>query len=219
MSPDRTAPFDIGLLIPCPREAERWRAMVRQALQDYTLNSLRPSSLHMIIRLNVLNAIADNATLMGIPKENLCHDDYISPLHRPAPERPQNPSLALENCPSALQPTSLQRHLPHHPWIDLFPFPRFRDNVLRGIQANLFEEDDLCSELLGPDDTGPGEQPALLVWTAAWNPEGWEVNEAFLEKWGYLLAGCPEIIESTNQWRARRGQKMFSSGFCTELPE
>jgi hypothetical protein len=36
---------------------------------------------------------------------------------------------------------------------------------------------------------------------------GWEVTEGFLRKWGFLLEGCDELIESTNRWRALRGEE------------
>ncbi|EIT73587.1 hypothetical protein AO1008_11858 [Aspergillus oryzae 100-8] len=30
-----------------------------------------------------------------------------------------------------LRPTTLQRGIPHHPWLDIFPFPRMWDNLIR----------------------------------------------------------------------------------------
>ncbi|KID87963.1 hypothetical protein MAJ_11092, partial [Metarhizium majus ARSEF 297] len=38
-----------------------------------------------------------------------------------------------------------------------------------------------------------------------WEPSGWEVTESFVEKWGWLLAGCVELKEATNYWRGKRG--------------
>ncbi|KAH7255320.1 uncharacterized protein BKA55DRAFT_688336 [Fusarium redolens] len=189
------------LLIPNSFEAERLRNLIRQSLQDYSLQTPRPSNLHMIIRLNVLNAIADNATVIGFPKESLCRDEFISPFYQNGPIQIPSPS-----CPTNLQPTPLQRSTSHHPWIDLFPFPKFRDNVLHGMQKGLFDDDELCGDLLGVEGAGVGEQPSLLVWTVAWNSRGWEVNAAFVKKWGSLIKDCPEIMNSTNYWRAKRGQ-------------
>ncbi|KAF5535759.1 alcohol dehydrogenase [Fusarium mexicanum] len=189
------------LLIPDTCKAERLRNLIRQSLEDYSLQTLRPSNLHIIIRLNVLNAIADNATVIGFPKESLCRDEFISPFYQIGPIQTPSPS-----CPTSLQPTSLQRSTAHHPWIDLFPFPNFRDNVLRRMQKGLFDDDELCGDLLGVEGGGVGEQPSLLVWTVAWDAKGWEVNAAFLNKWGGLIEDCPEIMESTNYWRTKRGQ-------------
>ncbi|KAG5757953.1 hypothetical protein H9Q72_013907 [Fusarium xylarioides] len=189
------------LLIPDTCEAERLRNLIRQSLEDYSLQTPRPSNLHMIIRLNVLNAIADNATAIGFPKESLCRDEFISPFYHIGPIQLPSPS-----CPTSLQPTSLQRSTAHHPWIELFSFLKFRDNVLRGMQKGLFDDDELCGDLLGVEGAGVGEQPSLLVWTVAWDAKGWEVNAAFVKKWGSLIQDCPEIMESTNYWRRKRGQ-------------
>ncbi|KAF4443935.1 alcohol dehydrogenase [Fusarium acutatum] len=189
------------LLIPDTCEAERLRNLIRQSLEDYSLQTPRPSNLHIIIRLNVLNAIADNATAIGFPKESLCRDEFISPFYQIGPILLPSPG-----CPTSLQPTSLQRSTAHHPWIDLFPFPKFRDNVLDGMQKGLFDDDELCGDLLGVEGAGVGEQPSLLVWTVAWDAKGWEVNAAFVKKWGSLIQDCPEIMESTNYWRRKRGQ-------------
>ncbi|KAI8402903.1 hypothetical protein FOFC_16332 [Fusarium oxysporum] len=199
------------LLIPNVCEAERLRNLIRQSLEDYSLQTPRPSNLHIIIRLNVLNAIADNATVIGFPKESLCRDEFISPFYQTGPIQIPSP-----NCPTSLQPTSLQRSTAHHPWIDLFPFPKFRDNVLRGMQKGLFDDDELCGDLLGVEGAGVGEQPSLLVWTIAWDARGWEVNAAFVKKWGSLIQDCPEIMDSTNHWRRKRGQPALTFDVDTE---
>ncbi|KAH8684130.1 hypothetical protein BGZ61DRAFT_507628 [Ilyonectria robusta] len=210
----RQAVFGDGglLLLHYPGEAERILNLMKQALEDYSLHSSRPSSLHITIRLNVLNAIADNATLIGFPKEAFCRDEFISPFGQIGPNLGNLP-VPLHNCPGSLWPTHMQRTVPHHPWIDLFPFPIFRDNVLRGMQEGMFDDDDLCYDLLGFDSTGPGEQPSLIVWTEAWDPRGWEINEAFLRKWGRLVRGCPEILVATNYWRLKRGQTRLLTEF------
>ncbi|KAI0102804.1 hypothetical protein GGR51DRAFT_526257, partial [Nemania sp. FL0031] len=200
---------DGAVLLTCPRQVERVRNLVRQALQDYSLNCPRPSQLPLIIRLNVLNAIAQNALLIGLPIESLCRDEFVSPFQQAGPH-PLDQPLPGPSCPVTLYPTHAQRTITHHPWIDLFPFPRFRDNVLLAVQDGLFDDDDLCCDLLGVECVGIGDKPALLIWTDAWDPRGWEVSEAFLGKWGMLVRSCPEMIQSTNYWRTKRGQKALS---------
>jgi hypothetical protein len=191
---------------------------MKKALEDYASFYYQPSDLYVVIQLNVLNAIAENANLIGFPKENLCRDDYTSPFHHIGPHPSQAP-MPLHSCPANLQPTYLQRTITHHPWIDLFPYPNFRDNILHGIDAGLFEEDDLCYDILGGDGAKLGERPALLVWTKAWDPRGWELSTAFLRKWGMLVEGCPDLLEATNYWRNKRGQESIPMGFCAELDD
>ena len=199
-------PKDGSVLLVCPRQIQYARWIRKQALEDYSLSRLRPSHLGLIIRLNVLNAVAENATLIGVSPDQLCRDEFVSPFGEPKPLLPLAPAIPPPECPSSLKPTQVQRTIPHHPWIDLFPFPNFRDAALVRIQAGLFDEDELCFDLLGIECAGPNDKPALLVWTQAWDPRGWEVSEAFLRKWGMLVESSPEILVSTNYWRMRRGQ-------------
>lgn len=108
--------------------------------------------------------------------------------------------------PPSLEPTSLQRSTPHQPWIDCFPAARVRDNLIRW--TGRFDPDDLCCDLSGGlyegfDDV---EKRGMIIWGEPWREDGWEVTERFAEKWGFLLDGCHELVESTNRWRAQRGE-------------
>ncbi|KAF2131252.1 hypothetical protein P153DRAFT_374191 [Dothidotthia symphoricarpi CBS 119687] len=191
------------VLLTCPRRIAQRRALIRHAYQEYSLHAARPTNLPIIIRLNVLNALARNAVLMGFPPEGLCRDEMISPYTEKGP-----PTLAMQtSCPKALEPTQLQRTLPHHPWIDLFPFPAFRDNMLLAIHAGIFDEDELCMDLLNVEAEDIGVKPALIVWGDSSDVCGWEANVPFLRKWGWLVKSCPEIIEGSNYWREKRGEK------------
>ncbi|KAI1377271.1 hypothetical protein F4677DRAFT_415763 [Hypoxylon crocopeplum] len=194
------------LMLAYPSKCARVRAFMQKVYQEYSLNAPRPTYLHKLIRLNVLNAMADNAKALGFPVEGLCQDELISPFNEVGPCLP-GVTTPLPSCPKSLLPTDLQRTLTHHPWIDLWPVPQMRDNMLRGLTAGLFDEDELCSDLLNVDDDGSSEKPSLIVWGAPWDTQGWEVTVAFLRKWGWLLRGCPDILDSTNSWRTKRGEK------------
>ncbi|KAJ9258809.1 hypothetical protein DTO212C5_8681 [Paecilomyces variotii] len=196
------------LLLASPHQRAWIRAFMRKTYEHYSLNSPQPTQLPMLIRLNVLNALSHNATLLGIPVEGLCRDEFISPFSEQGPcssdAIPPSPS-----CAANLLPTVLQKTVKHHPWIDLFPIPRMRDNILSAIVAGVFDEDELCGDLLSVEDDGQGEKPALIVWGEPWDPRSWEASDAFLIKWGWLIEGCPEILEATNFWRQRRREKKF----------
>lgn len=96
----------------------------------------------------------------------------------------------------------------HHSWLDLFPFPRMRDNILRGINAGEYDEDvlcdTLCCDLLKFDDD---TNAALVVWGESWDATGWEFSAEFFIRWGVLLQGCTEVLETTNYWRQKRGAR------------
>ncbi len=161
----------------------------------------RPSQLHALIKLNVLNALARNATLLGIPTDSLCADEAISPfsVQGPAPSE-------TSSWPESLRPTTVQLSVRHHPWIDLIPFPVMRNRALLAIDSGLLDEDEFCENLMEVDGDR-SEKPSLIVWGESSDPRGWEATLLFFEKYGWLVWACPEIIESTNFWRRKRGEE------------
>ncbi|KAF7548117.1 hypothetical protein G7Z17_g7266 [Cylindrodendrum hubeiense] len=200
------------LLMTCPQRLAQVRRQMRAAYEDYALNAPRPEFLQVLIRINVLNAMARNAIMLGLPVEGLCHDDFISPFSYCGP-RPPDSIDPLAMLPESLRPTATQMTVIHHPWIDTFPIPRLRDNVLRGILAEDLDEDDLCKDLLRVEDEKTAdEKPALIIWGDPWDVRGWEASVAFLKKWGWLMTGCPELLASTNYWRTQRGEKRLNFG-------
>ena len=179
----------------------------------------------MVIRLNLFNALARNAVVMGFPIEGLCSVEHTSPFNSygplplsllPASSPPADPGLlssSSHNCtsyPAALHPTVLQRSIKHHPWIDLFPFPAFRDNILVAMQKGHLNDDDLCLDVLELWAPGIETRPTLVVWGGPDDDPSdwrfWEASPAFVRKWGWLLRGSPEMLRATNFWRERRGQ-------------
>lgn len=181
---------------------------MQNAYLQYSLKSPKLSSLPALIRLNALNAIAQNAETMGFPREGLCCDDWISPFNEYGPDSPDKVKEGI--MPESLRPTALQRMFVHHPWTDLFPLPRLRDNILYSMMTGTLDEDELCLDLL--DVIGGYSDPSvcLIVWGKPSDIAGWEVSPGFLKKWGWLLQGCPEAIEATNRWRESRGESRLN---------
>jgi hypothetical protein len=170
----------------------------KRALDSYLGGSPKIDLLISLSRLNVLRAAYDNAIAVGMTVEWLCQDDTISIFSL------QGPRLSEDNIPLSLRPTALQRATPHHPWLDIFPFPRMRDNLIRA--GDHLDDDELCHDLTAFWDTRTSNA-RLLVWGLPSCPENWEVTEEFAKKWGFFLQGCPDILKSTNNWRVRRGEK------------
>jgi hypothetical protein len=82
-----------------------------------------------------------------------------------------------------------------------------RDNLIR--LAGTYNTYDLSLDLSKRIFEGfdSEEQYGCMIWGEPWTVRGWEVSEGFVKKWGFLLKGCPEIIESTNHWREMRGEE------------
>lgn len=190
----------------CPHQVAHNRSLIRHAYEDYTLGTPRQTNLAIIVRLNALNALAQNAVMMGFAPEGLCRDDFVSPYNSEGPHLAHRPMLPA-SCPDVLKPTALQRTVRHHPWLDLLPFPPLRDNMLRALDAGTFDDDELCMDLLEVKSGDLSASPALIVWGKPWDFRGWEASVSFLKKWGWLVRDCPEIIEGTNYWREKRGEE------------
>jgi hypothetical protein len=139
------------------------------------------------------------------------------------------------NIPLCLAPTSLQLHVPHATWIDLFPFPRMRDNLI--VRHEQFDHRELVADVIGdslprvvfeanqshsefqssfkmiksPKHRGTfGDRKGLILWGEPFEPSSWEAAPGFLEKWGWAVVGCPELLQATNKWRALRGEELIS---------
>lgn len=182
-----------------------------EAYAEYVKGTPCLRRLPTVLSLNVFHALARNATSLGVSKEWMVYE-AISPFCQQGPDWAPVVTAATPVsflcCPDTLRPTELQKAVAHHPWIDLFPLPRMRDNVLKAIlRLEAIDEDELCYDLVDVDDSGLSEKASLIIWGDAWDPRAWEVTEKFIRKWGWLLEGCSEMLEATNNWRQKRGEK------------
>lgn len=112
------------------------------------------------------------------------------------------------SAPPSLLPTTLQEQVTHHPWIDLFPFPILRENILR-VYDVWNGEDELCAAMVGWCNS-PGARTGLISWGEPWNPYGWEATEEFCKRYGWVMRGCSELMHATNHWRAQRGESALT---------
>ncbi|KZL81596.1 hypothetical protein CI238_10616 [Colletotrichum incanum] len=139
----------------------------QRALQSYLMSQPNPDHLLKVIQLNIINAF--------YKKRNGHEGTKVGP------------QLAPSQYPAALVPTTLQMSIEHHPWVDLFPSPKMRDNFLAAMVGNWDE------------DTGGGmEGTGLIVWGEPWDARSWEATVPFLRKWGWILHGCHDLLEATN---------------------
>ncbi|RAL13246.1 DUF3425 domain-containing protein [Aspergillus homomorphus CBS 101889] len=175
----------------------------RAAYTSYIHNSPTLDHLLTLSRINAFRAFAANMTTLGMGTGNdWMHDDALSRFTTLQP----NSAIDTLALPPHLRPTKLQQTVPHHPWLDFFPLPRLRDNLVA--MADRFDDEQLCLDIMGFWDT-PTETYSLFVWGEPSDPGSWEVSEDFLRKWPWVVRGCAELLESTNRWRAKRGERML----------
>lgn len=146
--------------------ADRHRSL--QKLQstvthNFLWHTLHAEALSSVTRHNVTRAMMFNAAYLGLTMELLLREDTISPFNIMGPA-----TVGSESLPPSLQPTSLQKQIIHHPWIDLCPMPSLRDALLR--RADAYDEDELCHDLfMGAGDDNE-HQVGLVVWGESWDP-------------------------------------------------
>ncbi|KAJ5661892.1 uncharacterized protein N7477_009508 [Penicillium maclennaniae] len=193
-----------------PPNALQFRERFMQlAYQSYIQGSPNRDHLISLSRLNVHQAINENIAAIGMTTAWMQSDESISIFNL------QQPSFSIEKIPPCLRPTSLQLRIPHHPWLDFFPFPNMRDCMI--LAGDAFDDDDLCHDLMAFWDT-KNTAATLLVWGNSWEAKNWEVTEAFAHKWKWLLRDSPELLASTNFWRKSRGEKPITWKYILSDP-
>ncbi|KAJ5962481.1 hypothetical protein N7501_007422 [Penicillium viridicatum] len=169
------------------------------ARQYYMLGSPRTDLLLHLIQFNFTKALMENTMILGLTSDQL-HDDSISQFNSIGPWQYGYESY----LPPSLQPTPIQRSLPHHPWLDLLPIPHMRDNLI--LAGDFEEETQLCIDMKGGGNARSG-RTGIIVWSDPWDPAGWEVTESFARAWGWVIKDCHDLARSTNRWRAMRNER------------
>ncbi|MCJ1313033.1 hypothetical protein MMC25_006709 [Agyrium rufum] len=131
------------------------------ARQNFTMGSPRVDQLLTLIQFNVFRALISNTRSLGWTTDWLDHPDLNSPW-----TDSHGPETLF--CPEALRPSRIQRSVEHHPWLDLWPIPRLRDNII--LAGDSFDEYRLCNHLVEFEGV-PHEQTGLVVWGEPWDPK------------------------------------------------
>jgi hypothetical protein len=173
-----------------------------------------------VIAHNVCRAILTNTSILAkVPSTAFASNSCCEGL------RTFELTSFRSEFPPTLRPTQLQELVPHLPWIDLFPSPRLRDNLIAAFTQKRIDHEELVEDLIGSlfddgegmksqDNTARKEHGAnavqnlgLVAWADPWDIGGWEMTELFIRKWKFLLAGCVDVIAATNNWRRLRGEE------------
>lgn len=175
------------------------------AYQSYMLGDPTSDHLLTLTRANVFRACGHNLKSIGFNMDDMS-DDAISPFNL-ASSSEELLSIDNTQMPLSLRPTKIQRTVPHHPWLDFFPLPKMRDNLIQA--GDDWDDEQLCHDIMGFWNSQTSGNAGLLVWGEPWDVKNWELTEAFLKKWLWVVRGCPELMNSTNAWRAKRGEKLI----------
>ncbi len=164
-----------------------------------------------LIQYNVYRACISNIILLNL-------GDLVNEKCKFGTSLPPPTSIPIN-----LWPTHLQQAIPHPSWIDVFPDPKLRDNMI--IAQDFYNEQSFFNDLIGEVcgriglcptaqrgsilDLGKADQErgGLIVWSDPWDVNSWEVTPGFLRKWGWMLRGCNELLAGSDRWRTQRGER------------
>ncbi|KAF2789394.1 hypothetical protein K505DRAFT_420514 [Melanomma pulvis-pyrius CBS 109.77] len=145
-----------------------------------------------------------NAQAIGLSLEDImlpgCSSPFSAPLSTPLT------SIPASSVPPDLRPTPSQLQFSHHAFIDLIPFPWFRDRVivLSSLDPPAFDRAELKLDILNG---------GLVCWKSRargagqpWDRRSWEIAPWFLEKWGWLIEERRQVEEQSRWWRELRGE-------------
>ncbi|KAJ6021494.1 hypothetical protein N7540_006998 [Penicillium herquei] len=190
-----------------PESRELLDKFAQAAYQSYILGSPTSDHLLMLTKVNVFRAFGHNMRLIGSDMNHM-DDNAISIFNKALPAPPDGLSpVDNSNLPVSLRPTKLQSTVPHHPWLDFFPIPKMRDNLIEA--GDEWDDEKLCLDIMGFWTNSTSLEAGLLVWGDPWDASNWEITEDFLKRWQWVVRGCPELMNSTNAWRAKRGEKLI----------
>lgn len=207
-----------------------------------------PYANHLRVEMHcIINAMWINSLHIGVSELMFCEDDSLSPFYRPGSGRSaianggggssseandgvvRTVQSIFKTLKPDLRPTKYQITVPHHPCLDIFPFPTLRNNMLRGVVD--VDEDELF------DDTLRG----LICWGSAgvsgkrernhgatgkassgsgtpWDSRSWEGKPWFLRKYWTLLGGEDgELVRQSEWWRCMRDEEedIWSGGWSS----
>lgn len=198
-----------------------------------------------LVKYNVFRGLCQNKTTLetlAVQYDTANHPNGPFSDHKTFPRY----SVILPKAPhrsSCLTPTPLQMSVVHSTWINFIPFPKIRDNLIKWEFA--FDHSDLVGDLVGDlinlkiflstttssrptgsrdpaaregnNDEVPTDETGLILWGEPYLAESWEATPGFLRKWTWAVAGCQELIDSSNYWRGVRGERPLQLSVRTEL--
>jgi hypothetical protein len=181
------------------------------SLPDAPRNNIR------IKQVVFVAACVANASSLGLPPDGLNCDSGESPFFRNSTSESAAKTACLSDflhLKTHLRPCATQLIYKHHPYIDVLPFPTFRERLIKlaCTKEPMIDEDELCKDL---------ENDGLICWGsslgggsvamgsgAPWDIRSWEAQNWFIKKWWILIGGAEgEIYKQTQWWREMRGER------------
>lgn len=119
----------------------------------------------------------------------------------------------LSGIPAHLQPTSTQRLIPHHPLLDLLPWPSTRDKLIQVFNVPPYLRPPVARDPLGMvrlvyDMEDPGGEGLSLSGQDPFEPRVWVIGQVMFDRWWWAFEA--NVINECNRLRRERGKDVLS---------
>ncbi|KAL4929988.1 uncharacterized protein BDV17DRAFT_290337 [Aspergillus undulatus] len=113
------------------------------------------------------------------------------------------------SLPVHLRPTPSQLLLPHHPMLDILPWPSTRDKLIQifNFPPHLRPQaarDPIGMLRLAYDMEDEGGEGMRIAGEDVFEPDGWEIGQLVFERWWWAFEG--DVVERCDRARRRRGE-------------
>ncbi|KAK3322857.1 hypothetical protein B0H66DRAFT_474618 [Apodospora peruviana] len=116
----------------------------------------------------------------------------------------------VTNLPPTWQPTPSQLNVPHHPVVDLLPWPRVRDRMISVMSLPDDMRPPVARDGPGPlalvnfiYDLEDGAEGVRIWGDDPFDDQSWEVGQVLFERWWFIFD--KGVLESSNYLRRLRG--------------
>jgi hypothetical protein len=134
---------------------------------------------------------------------------------------PENAFANYSHLPKNLQPTALQRRVPHHPLVDILPWPTVRDKMLLVFATPVeirppaaAKPTALVDFVYDLEDAAEGSR---IHGDDPFSDQNWEVGEKLFRDWWWAFDS--QVIARSNALRRERGAPLLGRGTGVVLGE
>jgi hypothetical protein len=122
-------------------------------------------------------------------------------------------SIDLTELPSHLLPTRTQRSIPHHPIIDLLPWPSTRDKLIQVFHLPVSLRPPTAQDPMGLlrlvyDMEDGGGEGVRISGDDPFEPAVWEIGQVVFARWWWAFE--ISVVERSNRARGNRGERILS---------
>lgn len=165
-----------------------------------------PDEVHLpILELNLLRGAMSIAQRLGVDSM-IWSLEASSPFHNSA-------SLAYTHLPINLRPTIVQLSNPHHPVLDILPWPSVRDKLILVFSQpenhrppSARSPTALVELIYDVEDSAEG----VRIWgDDPYSDQNWEVGEKLFKNWWWALDS--HVLRRSNQLRRDRGAALLGA--------